>query len=91
MICLLIQICEGKDKKVTLFSFQTVILDGKTGHTLWSLQTAHYEMSSDIVVKTRDLHRDAFIFRVQGRASSSQDAQKLPGLHPQRGVSKVHF
>ena len=66
-----------------------MILDGKTGHTLWSLQSSHYEMSSDLVLQTLDLHRDAFVFRVQGRESmqTNEGHTSLHGINPQRGVS----
>lgn len=42
-------------------------MDGKTGKVLWSLQTEQHEMTSDLVVRTAEPHRDAYIFRVQGR------------------------
>ena len=50
-----------------LSGHQVVILDGKTGETLWSLQTDQHEMTSDLVVRTTDTRRDAYVFRVQGR------------------------
>ena len=44
-----------------------LVLDGKTGETLWSLQTDQHEMTSDLVVRTAETHRDAYVFRIQGR------------------------
>ena len=49
------------------YHLQVIVMDGKTGETLWSLQTDRHEMTSDLVARTTAPHRDAFIFRVQGR------------------------
>ncbi|XP_013402918.1 protein FAM234B isoform X1 [Lingula anatina] len=45
----------------------TVIQNGKTGDVMWALNTSKFEMSSPLVLRTTDLHRDLFIFRSQGR------------------------
>ena len=47
--------------------FQVVVLDGKTGDILWSLNSTRYEMVSDLVARTTKEHRDVFLFRIQGR------------------------
>ena len=40
-------------------------LDGKSGGVLFSVNTTYYEMSSDLTLRTTDLHRDVFITRIQ--------------------------
>ena len=59
--------------------FQAIIMDGKDGEVVWSLQTAKYEMTSDLVARTlsRRPSRDAFIFRVRGREEPVGDADSL--------------
>jgi hypothetical protein len=49
------------------FYFQALIFDGRTGSILWQMSTNHYDMTSDLVLRTKEHNRDVFVFRVQGR------------------------
>lgn len=50
------------------------IIDGRTGKSLWQLETLSEEFSSDLVLRTNQDYRDVFIFRVQGPASPENQA-----------------
>ncbi|XP_064624748.1 uncharacterized protein LOC135486131 isoform X2 [Lineus longissimus] len=45
----------------------SLILDGRSGSILWQMSSGHYDMTSDLVLRTKEQNRDAFVFRVQGR------------------------
>ncbi len=57
-------------------SLQTVILDGKSGNKLWSLNTTQPEFSSPIVLRTKTNNRDVFLFRVQGLDGKATSSDK---------------
>jgi len=46
---------------------QTVVVDGITGRVIWSFNTTKSEMSSDLVMRSSEPHRDFFVFRANGR------------------------
>jgi len=48
------------------------VVDGKTGETLWALNSSRFEMTSDLVARTVQDHYDFFAFRVKGRIDSSK-------------------
>ena len=65
-----------------------MILDGKTGTKLWSLNSTMIEYSSDLVLKTKSKNRDAFLFRVQGIFKSEKNNKtKADGVDKQRKVT----
>ncbi|KAI0236790.1 hypothetical protein LSAT2_012668 [Lamellibrachia satsuma] len=43
-----------------------VVLDGRNGKVLWQMNATYYEMASDLVMRTTEEHRDAFVFRIEG-------------------------
>ncbi|KAI0227420.1 hypothetical protein LSAT2_022100 [Lamellibrachia satsuma] len=43
-----------------------VVLDGRNGKVLWQMNATFYEMASDLVMRTTEKHRDAFVFRIEG-------------------------
>ena len=45
---------------------QKVVLDGRNGKVLWQMNATHYGMTSDLVLRTTEKHRDAFVFRIEG-------------------------
>ena len=42
------------------------MLDGRNGKVLWLMNATYLEMTSDLVMRTTEKHRDAFVFRIQG-------------------------
>ena len=42
------------------------MLDGRNGKVLWQMNATFYEMTSDLVMRTTEKHRDAFVFRIEG-------------------------
>ena len=42
------------------------MLDGRNGKVLWQMNATFYEMTSDLVMRTTEEHRDAFVFRIEG-------------------------
>ena len=42
------------------------MLDGRNGKVLWQMNATYYEMTSDLVLRTTEKHRDAFVFRIEG-------------------------
>ena len=42
------------------------MLDGRNGKVLWQMNATFYEMTSDLVLRTTEKHRDAFVFRIEG-------------------------
>ncbi len=76
--------------QVLLF-LQTVILDGKTGTKLWSLNSTLGEHSSDLVLRTKDKNRDAFVFRVQGISAKGEKkaTEKDSAENKQRKVKRA--
>ena len=42
------------------------MLDGRTGKVLWQLNATASQGASDLVIRTAENHRDAFVFRVKG-------------------------
>ncbi|CAH1793762.1 unnamed protein product [Owenia fusiformis] len=67
-----------------------VVLDGKTGETLWSLVTTMYEMSSPLALHTKYPNRDAYVFRVQGRLGKYVPDINgvIHGIQPQRIIHR---
>lgn len=49
----------------------TIVVDGKTGQTIWSLNSSQSVMTSDLVAQTSQEYHDFFIFRVKGRQEAS--------------------
>ena len=45
---------------------QKVVLDGRNGKVLWQMNATCYEMAADLVMRTTEKHRDAFVFRIEG-------------------------
>lgn len=68
-----------------------MILDGKTGNKLWSLNTTMTEYSSDLVLKTKSRNRDAFLFRVRGIFKSKKKDEKDAKENQQREVRAIVF
>ena len=61
------------------------MLDGSTGHVLWSLNTSIVENSSDLKLKTTEKNRDAFVFRMKGRTDHKAGGILTHGLLLQTG------
>ncbi|KAI0211987.1 hypothetical protein LSAT2_003139 [Lamellibrachia satsuma] len=43
-----------------------VVLDGRNGKVIWQMNATYYGMVADLVMRTTDKHRDAFVFRIEG-------------------------
>ncbi|KAK2179236.1 hypothetical protein NP493_504g03043 [Ridgeia piscesae] len=43
-----------------------VVLDGRNGNVLWTLNATWSGMASDLVLRTTERHRDAYLFRMEG-------------------------
>ena len=39
------------------------MISGKDGTILWTLESSHYQMTSDLVLQTSESHRDLFVFK----------------------------
>ena len=55
---------------------QVVVLDGKNGSTIWSIQSSEKEMSSALVARTTQAYHDVFVFRVGGQLNLNSDLPK---------------
>ena len=42
------------------------MLDGRNGKVIWQMNATYYEMAADLVMRTTEKHRDAFVFRIEG-------------------------
>ncbi|KAJ8319425.1 hypothetical protein KUTeg_004516 [Tegillarca granosa] len=68
------------------------VINGKDGKFLWSLNSSMYEMSSDLVLQTKEQYRDMYLFRVKGRTSKVyRDSHgAIHGVGVQRNITKRH-
>ena len=41
-------------------------MDGRNGKVMWQLNATEFESTSDLVIRTIEKHRDAYVFRIQG-------------------------
>ena len=64
---------------------QTVVLDGRDGSIMWSLNTSLPEYSTDVATRTAERNRDAFIFRVKGRNEAPNRNVLAHGVFHQAG------
>ncbi|KAI0211984.1 hypothetical protein LSAT2_003136, partial [Lamellibrachia satsuma] len=55
---------------------QKVVLDGRNGKVLWQMNATFYGMTSDLVMRTTEKHRDAFVFRIQGVNGPDMNTKK---------------
>ncbi|KAI0227422.1 hypothetical protein LSAT2_022102 [Lamellibrachia satsuma] len=53
-----------------------VVLDGRNGKVLWQMNATFYEMTSDLVLRTTEKHRDAFVFRIEGVNGPGMNMEK---------------
>ncbi|KAI0219154.1 hypothetical protein LSAT2_029235 [Lamellibrachia satsuma] len=67
-----------------------VVLDGRNGKVMWQMNATFYEMASDLVMRTTEKHRDAFVFRIEGVNGPDMNMvdHKLPPLGP---ISEQNF
>ena len=55
------------------------MLDGRNGKVLWQMNATFYEIAADLVIRTTEKQRDAFVFRVEGVNGRDMNTVRVSG------------
>ena len=58
------------------------MINGKDGTILWTLESASFEMKSDLVLRTKEPQRDVFLFKQKGLGSPYRTNDKGQLIRP---------